>query len=88
MQNLNVNKVAMVTGTMAAGFHLGWSALVFFGLAQPLIDLIFSLHMIVPFVTVLSFNFTTFVELIIFTYLVGYLLGWSGATVWNMIHKR
>lgn len=87
MGNLNKNKVGLTLGAMVGGIHLVWSILVGFGWAQALIDFIFKLHMIKPVVVVDSFNFGLALALIIVTAIIGCIVGYVFAFVWNKIHQ-
>lgn len=85
--HLNANKTGLVFGKMIGGLHLGWAVLVLLGLAQPLVNFIFSLHMITPFIAVMPFDLMTALGLVVFTFIVGYCVGYIGAKVWNMVYR-
>ena len=84
---LNPNKVALTLGVFAGGVHLGWSILVALGLAQPLLDFIFGLHMIANPYQVTGFDITKAGMLVVITFLVGYGVGYIFANVWNKVHE-
>ena len=83
---VNKNKVGLVFGALLGGWHLAWSVLVFLGVAQSLYDFIMWAHMIHVSVTIGPFEFGTAVTLIIITGIIGYVLGYIGAWVWNKVH--
>lgn len=87
MYIFNPHKTGLVTGVFVGGIHLGWSLLVFLGWAQPLINFIFRLHMLKPLFVVDDFSFVLSLGLILFTSVIGYLLGYLSATVWNRLYK-
>ena len=87
MGNLNKNKVGLTFCALVGGVHLIWSILVGFGWAQALVDFIFKLHMVKPVVVVDSFNFGLALALIIITAVIGYIVGYVFAFVWNKFHR-
>lgn len=85
---LNPSKVALTLGVLIGGFHLGWSALVALGLAQGLLDFIFSVHMLANPYQVTGFDAMKAGTLIVITSAIGYVVGYIFATVWNKVHKN
>ena len=83
---LNKTKAGVAFGLILGLYHLTWSLIVAFGKAQVLIDWIFRLHFIEPPYTVAQFNLETAATLIAFTTLLGYVLGWLFAAIWNGLH--
>ncbi len=83
----NPKKIGLVFGAMVGGLHVVWSILVFTGLAQALYDFILWAHMIHLNVVIGPFDATAFITLIIVTSIVGYIVGYVGAMVWNKVHK-
>lgn len=86
MNNINPRKVSLTLGVFAGLVHLVWSLLVFIGWAQPLIDFIFRMHFIKPLYLVGDFNFMTAVGLIIITSIIGSIVGYVFALIWNKFH--
>ena len=84
---LKTQKVAVTVGLFLGGWHLVWSLLVLFGLAQPLLDFIFWAHMIGNPYQVTGFTFTQSATLILVTFVLGYVVGWAFAWLWNKMHK-
>ncbi len=77
----------MVMGVFVALVHVVWMLLIFLGLGQLYLNWIFGLHLISnPFV-VMPFNFGAALILIIFTFVVGYVMGWVFAVIWNRLQK-
>jgi hypothetical protein len=87
MHKLNTSKVAMTVGVVLSGWHLLWSALVFLGVAQPIMDFILWAHMINMQYVVGPFDLTACATLVVLTFVVGYVFGYAGALVWNKFHK-
>ena len=84
---MNKNRVALVVGSFASLFHLVWGLLIAFGLAQSLLDFISNLHSLNNPYTVMPFDLTRTIGLIIVTFLVGYVFGYVFAVLWNKLHK-
>lgn len=84
---LNPNKVALTLGLMVGGGHLVWSVLVALNLAQPLLDFIFSIHMIANPYQVTGFDINKALMLVVITFGVGYGVGYIFANVWNKVNK-
>jgi hypothetical protein len=80
-------KLAMTFGSLLALMHLGWAILVASGFAQALYNWILQLHMLSIPITVLAFDPVMAVELIIVTFVIGYVGGWVIALVWNYFAK-
>ncbi len=84
----NPNKVGLVFGKIIGGLHLLWSVVIFLGLGQSWVNFVSGLHMITPPIIVLPFDLTTAVMLIVITSVIGYALGYIGASVWNWVHSK
>lgn len=87
MNKLNPSRVGLVAGSFMGLFHLVWSILVAVGVAQPVIDFIFKMHMIEPMVSVGEFNIVTAVVLVLMTFVLGYIGGGVLATLWNYLNR-
>lgn len=83
----NANKVGMVAGVLLGGFHLMWALLVLSGFAQAIYDFILWAHMIHIPIIIGPFDPTAAVTLVIMTFVVGYVMGYIGALVWNRFHR-
>lgn len=78
----------MVFGVLFGGWHALWSVLVSMDLATPILDFVFNLHFLTNPYRVKLFVLSTAIELVVVTFLVGYVLGYIGALVWNWKLKR
>lgn len=85
---MNKNKVGLITGSFMGLFHLGWSILILFGAAQPLLNFIYNIHSLNNPFTVMSFDLLRTIGLIVFTSLVGYIFGYVFAFIWNKFHQQ
>lgn len=84
---LNKKKVGVIVGAFVGGLHVLWSLLVLLGLAQPFQDFVFSMHFLNNPFTVGAFSLGTAVLLVLITSVVGYLVGWVLAAIWNRVHR-
>ncbi len=84
---LNPSKVALTLGVLFSGGHLVWSILVALGLAQGLLDFIFSIHMLSNPYQVIGFDIMKAGTLVVITFVVGYGVGYIFANVWNKVYK-
>ena len=87
MNAVNRKKVALVVGSFAALMHVIWSTLVAFGWAQSYLDFVSGLHFIQSQHVVLPFNIATAVELVVLALIIGYIVGFILATIWNHFHR-
>lgn len=84
---MNPNKTGLALGGLMGLWHLVWGLFVAFGIAQLLLDWIYSLHFLNNPFTVRSFNVVLWVTLIVVTAVVGYVFGYVFAVIWNKINK-
>jgi hypothetical protein len=84
---INKNKTALTFGFLVSFFHLMWSVLVALGIAQVLLNFILNIHMLSAPIIVMPFDFIKSLELIVVTFVVGYIFGWLMAFFWNKCFK-
>lgn len=84
---LKLGGTAMVFGVFIALMHVIWMLLIYLRVAQFYLNWIFGLHLITNPYKVLPFDFGTALTLVIFTFIVGYVVGWIFAFIWNRLHK-
>lgn len=84
----NKNKVGLAAGKLLATLHLLWIIAIGAGAAQWYLDTIFRLHMLNNPFTVLPFSWASAIELLIITFIVGYIVGWIFAYYWNWLHRK
>ncbi len=82
------NKVGLVVGALLGGWHLVWSVLVATGLGQALYEFILWAHMIHLSIVVGPFDLAASATLVVVTSIFGYVIGYTGAWVWNIAHAR
>ncbi|MDE2079399.1 MAG: hypothetical protein KGI73_03370 [Patescibacteria group bacterium] len=83
----NAHKVGLLFGILLGGLHLCWAIVVYLGFAQPIYDFILWAHMIHVPLTVGPFDATAAVTLVVVTAIVGYVIGYIGAWVWNKFRE-
>lgn len=85
--HINPPKAALSVAVALGGFHLVWAVLVAIGWAQPIMDFVFWMHMIsLPYV-VKAFDSSAAVTLIVVTAIMGYVIGYIFAKIWNRMHR-
>ncbi len=88
MHNINPRKVGFTLGAFAGLVHVVWSLLVFLGFAQPFVDFIFRMHFIKPLYLIGEFNLMTAIELVAITSIIGSIVGYVFAVIWNKLHQQ
>lgn len=85
---MNKNKIALALGGLVAFAHLIWALLVWLDLAELWMTWVLGLHFLNNPFQFQPFDLGTAVVLIIVTGIVGYVLGWVFATIWNWVNKK
>lgn len=81
-------RLALTAGCFLALMHLGWAILVASGFAQAFYNWILQLHMLSIPITVLAFDPVMTIELLIVTFIGGYVGGWIFAYIWNWVAMK
>ena len=84
---LNKNKTGLALGSLTGLAHLVWSVAIFFGWGQAYLDFIFNLHTLNNPLVVGQFDLYRSILLIVVTAIIGYILGFIFASIWNKVHK-
>ncbi|MFA6415821.1 MAG: hypothetical protein WCW47_03610 [Candidatus Paceibacterota bacterium] len=84
---MKTNKTGVVWGLFFALFHLFWAVLVAIGLAQPMMDFIFKIHLMNNPYVIAPFDLTLAIMLVVITFVVGYVLGVVFTWIWNKLHQ-
>lgn len=77
----------MTVSLFAGLVHLVWEIVLFLGWGQGLVDWKLSMHSLSSPFRVLPFSFGSAIGLIIMALIVGYLIGWVFASIYNKVHK-
>lgn len=87
MEKLSKAKTGLALGLFLAVVHAAWAVLVALGVAQGLIGWYTEMHMLINPYVVLDFSLGTAVGLVVMVFIVGYILGWIFAALWNGLRK-
>jgi MFS superfamily sulfate permease-like transporter len=87
MSTVNPLRIGLVLGAVIGLWHLSWSVLVAFGLAQPFIDFIFWMHFIKPVYVIQAFDPITAAILVVVTAVMGFVIGAIFGVLWNWLHR-
>ena len=87
MQRLSPSKTALAVGVFFGGWHVIWSLLVALKWGQPIYDFILWTHMIHLQLRVGPFEPVAAATLIVVTFLIGGVMGYLFALVWNWLHR-
>jgi hypothetical protein len=85
MAKLSTTTTGLVLGAMIGGMHLFWSLLVAAGWGQPIINFIFWIHFIKPIYLIEPFESIRAISLVVVTSIIGFMLGWAAAWLWNRL---
>jgi hypothetical protein len=87
MQHLSPTKTGLAVGVFLGGWHVIWSLLVALNWAQPIYDFILWAHMIHLRLTIGPFEPAAAVTLVIVAFLLGGVIGYIFAVIWNWFHR-
>ena len=80
-------KTGLTVGALVGGLHLVWAVLVWLGWAQALVDFSLWAHMVrLPFI-VKVFDLSAAVTVIVVASIIGYIVGFIFARIWNRVHR-
>ena len=79
------NRVGLVGAALLGGWHLVWSILVATGVGQALYHFILWAHMIHVDIVIGPFNLAAAATLVLVTAISGYVIGYTGAWMWNRV---
>jgi hypothetical protein len=80
-------KTALAVGCLSGVSHLLWSLVVAIGVAQTLLDWVYQVHFLNNPFHVADFNPATAALLVSITFVVGCVIGWFFAFLWNLLHR-
>ena len=80
--------LGLTVGGLLGLWHAVWALLVAVGSAKPVMDWLYTLHMVKVTYTVLPFNPTNALILVLVTAVFGYVLGRIGGMIWERAHKN
>ncbi len=83
MNKINNQKFALSFALFTVGLSVVWSVLLTMGLGESFLNFVLWLHMINIQYTLGIIEFKTILALIVTWGIVGYLVAWIGAFIWN-----
>jgi hypothetical protein len=83
IQKLNEMHIAMTVGCFGALMHAIWAGIVFAGMGQSSLNMIFGLHFISLVTTITTFSYMEAVKLIMLGFIGGAVFGLLFAKIWN-----
>jgi len=87
MNHLNPTKTGLALGKLLGGVHLVWAVLIALGWAQALVNFSMWAHMVSVPVVVQTFDISAAITVIFFATIIGYILGFVFAKIWNWLHR-
>ena len=79
------HKISVAVGLFFASLHLIWALMVALGLGQAHLNWIFPMHFIDNLYTVMEFNLTTALFLVVVVFVSGYLVTWFFLLFWKLM---
>lgn len=85
--HLNPVKTGLAVGTLVGTLHLIWILFVMFGWAQAIVTFSMWAHMVSSPMVVKAFDFSAAITLIVVATIIGYIVGFLFARIWNRTHR-
>ena len=87
---LNKNKFGLIVGCFFAIMHAVWalSVAIMKNILQSFFNWIFQLHFLKPLYVLTEFNLKDAVLLVLVTFVVGFVVGWIFACLYNVLSKK
>lgn len=85
--HINPVKTGLAVGTLVGVLHLVWALFVMFGWASAIVNFSLWAHMVSMPVVVKPFDFSAAVTLIVVATIIGYIVGFLFARIWNRTHR-
>lgn len=85
MAKLSTTTTGLVLGAIMGDVHLFWSLLVAAGWGQPIMNFIFWMHFIKPIYLIEPFESIRAISLVVVTSIIGFVIGWAAAWLWNRL---
>ena len=83
VEHIHVNRAGVTLGVVLAGWHVVWLVAVAAGVAQPLVNFVFWIHLMEADAAVGGFALMPAIWLVVVAFAAGYLTGATLAAVWN-----
>ena len=86
-QHINPAKAGLTVGILVGGLHLVWSIFIALGWAQAIVNFSLWAHMVSLSFVVKAFDLSAAATVIIIASLIGYVVGYVFAKIWNWMHR-
>ena len=88
MTKINKHVLGITLAIFIGAMHALWALAVALGFGQKYIDFILPMHFLNNIYSVMTFNATTALILVVMATVCGYVMGWLFAALWNYIEKK
>jgi hypothetical protein len=88
MVKLDKNKVGITLAVFGGAAHALWAIAVAVGLGQWFFDFILPMHFLQNVYSVMAFNITTALMLVVMATVCCFIMGWLFAALWNFVDKK
>lgn len=88
MNHLNPKKTALALGKLVGGMHLVWAIVVALGWGQSLVNFSQWAHMVAVPIVVKPFDISAAITVIVVAAIVGCVVGYAFAHIWNWLHRK
>jgi len=82
------SKLALTLGIFFAVVHAVWAIIVGLGYGEKFMNWILGLHFVGTPMLIGGFSIGRALVLIVVTFVIGYILGWLFAAIWNKVDKK
>jgi hypothetical protein len=88
IQKLDEKHVALTLGSLFAAVSAVWAGIVYAGYGQTLLTWMIGVHFVQTQAIVVPFDITTTIVLILAKFIIGALLGYAFAAIWNKLLNK
>jgi hypothetical protein len=88
IQKLDEKHVALTLGSLFAAVSAVWAGIIYAGYGQTFVNWMTGVHFIQAQAIVVPFDITTTIVLILAKFIIGALLGYAFAAIWNKLLNK
>lgn len=85
--HINPVKTGLAVGMLVGVVHVVWALFVLLGWGQSIVNFSLWAHMISVPVVVKAFDFSAAISVIVVATIIGYIVGFVFARIWNRTHR-